>query len=66
MLLAVGWLVLVRAVVFAVGVRTARISFSAIGIYLYADGVLRDCGAFSCSCVWCVGVVVYICIYVSI
>ena len=56
-----------------------------VDIYLYTDGVARDCGAFSCSCggagvgwwfvcVWmyqglfrvvsCVGVVVYICIYV--
>ena len=34
----------------AVGVRMARIGFSAIDIYLYTDGVARDCGAFSCLC----------------
>ena len=64
----------------AVSVRMARTGFSAIDIYLYTDGVARDCGAFSCACVgvlvvcaiWMnarfvscgVGVVVYICIYV--
>lgn len=28
----------------------ARTGFSAIDIYLYTDGMVRDCGAFSCSC----------------
>lgn len=28
----------------------ARVGFSAIDIYLYTDGVARDCGAFSCLC----------------
>lgn len=81
------WLVLVCACCsLADGVRMARISFKCIDIYLYTDGVARDCGAFSCSCggLWCwlvvclcmnisrlipcggVGVLVYICIYVSI
>lgn len=51
-------LVLVLACVFcwlaplsAVGVRMARTGFSAIDIYLYTDGVARDCNAFSCACV---------------
>ena len=34
----------------AVGVRMAHTGFSAIDIYLYTDGVARDCGAFSCLC----------------
>lgn len=62
----------------AVGVRMARIGFSAIDIYLYTDGVARDCGAFSCVCggvggLCCVYVWMYQglfrvvwCIYVSI
>lgn len=34
----------------AVGVRMARTGFQCVDIYLYTDGVARDCGAFSCSC----------------
>lgn len=34
----------------AVGARMARIGFSDIDIYLYTDGVARDCRAFSCLC----------------
>lgn len=57
---AFWWLVLVCVVVSAVGVRMARIGFSAIDIYLYTDGAARDCGAFSRSCggLWLVACVV--------
>ena len=74
------WLVLVCVCCLLFGVRMARTVFSAIDIYLYIDGVARDCGAFSCSCggLWLVvcmygcikvcfvrcGDVVYICIYI--
>lgn len=33
-----------------VGVRMARTGFMYADIYLYTDGVARDCGAFSCLC----------------
>ena len=46
----------------AVSVRMARTGFSAIDIYLYTDGVTRDCGAFSCACVG-VLVVCVVCMY---
>lgn len=32
------------------GVRMARMVLVYVDIYLYTDGVVRDCGAFSCSC----------------
>lgn len=54
------------ALLYAVGVRMTCISFSAIDIYLYTDGVARDCGAFSCSCggLWC-WLVVLVCMDIS-
>ena len=40
------WLALLSAI----GVRMARVGFSAIDIYLYVVDMARDCGAFSCPC----------------